>query len=1336
MMGQTRVVRQTQDGNMRYDGNADVPGLTPITARGATAAISTAPAAVFTVTTTEDTGDGSLRKAIEDANASPGLDLINFAILGTPEIYPMTELPQITSPVIIDGTTQTGYVGTPIVIIDGFNLSGALNGLTLMPGAVGSTVRGLVVTSFTNHGILVNANSVVVEGCYAGIASDGLTPGGNKGAGVFVQDASDCRVGGTLPAQRNVLSGNTLWGVMIRGLSQRDTVLGNYIGTTADGMVALGNGYDGVRLNIYIINGAGASHCVVGGSTPEARNLISGNDSAGVALVGQVVTNNTIIGNYIGTDVTGTAALPNVKDGVRFWNSMAITFGSPSSNVVGGITAGDRNIIAGNGDHGVWIVGGSSGGTDNTIIGNYIGTDITGLVKIPNGGNGVFLTTNVNGGTIANTRIGGGSPDSANIISGSALAGIYLLGDGVTYTSVVGNRIGLNASSPVPDTIPNGSSGVKIELAQNSVVGRGTPETANLIGGNGANGIYVLSISNLPMAISGNLIGTEQSRTVNLGNRLDGIRIAAPGITVGGDTRDSGNVIAFNRGGGVSVFSGTGNRIRNNAIFSNKARPGIDLGHNGITKNDSSDSDTGPNDYQNFPLLDSVVTSGGSTMVYGRMDSAKSSVELRIDLYEANVADSLHFGGADSLVGTTTVTTDNFGNAAFVVTIPRVVPPSHVFSATATDATGNTSEFSQALSGDSDGDGIFDSWETKGWGIDVNSDGVIDLDLWALGARPDHKDVFVEVDAMAGLAPDELVALGAVEGAFAAAPNSLVHNPDNTNGINLHTLLDDINIPRQPWSSYLTALDSFFILKKTYFGSREDSASPNSRFILEAKKLVFRYCIFADRFDEEHHSGAAELPPSSVGVGKNDFFVSLGGWPTDGGTPAQQAGTFMHELGHTLGLGHGGGDDIKYKPNYISVMNYTWMDPLKNWMPPGAWSLRYSTSALPSLNENSLNELNGLGATAGQYPLNMPVPFRDGFAKIHWARLAPGRKVDWDGNGDSTQTAVPVDISLLDLGENSVFQILNGYNDWSSLVYNFRTSPSFTNSPKASRLVSIQVDEMTPRIYDLLNNIPPPRPVGLFSMDGQLDSSSLLLTSNEGIDLYYAMSGSQLYVATKSAQLQGADVFVFVAVVPGTPQNSPRNKAGKVAKWSAVLTNRSSDNSSGWQDGSSLDLSSISIDTAGSFLEGVIDLEFMSGASPPRVYLAVGKYDSLDGGVLLAQAPAGNADGNIDSNEFAPIDIISGVRDGSMPASFALYQNYPNPFNPSTIIKYELPHSSFVTLNVYNTLGQEVSTLVNENKAAGTYTVEFDGKKLASGVYFYRIQAGQFVQSRKMIVLK
>jgi hypothetical protein len=100
--------------------------------------------------------------------------------------------------------------------------------------------------------------------------------------------------------------------------------------------------------------------------------------------------------------------------------------------------------------------------------------------------------------------------------------------------------------------------------------------------------------------------------------------------------------------------------------------------------------------------------------------------------------------------------------------------------------------------------------------------------------------------------------------------------------------------------------------------------------------------------------------------------------------------------------------------------------------------------------------------------------------------------------------------------------------------------------------------------------------------------------------------------------------------------------------------------------------------------------------------------------------------------------MIAGVNTPSneLPGIFRLDQNYPNPFNPNATIKYELPKSSDITLTVYDVLGREVSVLVNHRMDAGVHEVKFDGSNLASGVYFYRLQAGDFVATKRLLLMK
>ena len=348
---------------------------------------------------------------------------------------------------------------------------------------------------------------------------------------------------------------------------------------------------------------------------------------------------------------------------------------------------------------------------------------------------------------------------------------------------------------------------------------------------------------------------------------------------------------------------------------------------------------------------------------------------------------------------------------------------------------------------DADGDGLINAWELAG-GIDADGDGTVDLLLQ--GANPLRRDVFLEVDGMTGRTAS-LANLGAVVQAFANAP---VVNPDGSQGIDLHILYDETALPLTIWPG--TAVCTcppvcpnpppsgvwcdFANFKAAFFGSSAERNSANWPNIRAAKLMAHRYCVFADQFPFTLPngqviwgvSGMAEFPG-------NDLFITLGGWPTPGGTVAQRQGLFMHELGHTLGLDHGGGDPINYKPNYHSVMNYTWTVPgfvastNPYWQ---SWILDYSNAVWPTLDESNLIEAAGIG---GHVVDSVPV-----------GPLAPAARlvlengvVDW--NADGFLTPFPVQANVNQVPPNAASpanQLLVGYNDWVSLVY-FNNSPNF-----------------------------------------------------------------------------------------------------------------------------------------------------------------------------------------------------------------------------------------------------------------------------------------------------
>jgi parallel beta-helix repeat protein len=561
--------------------------------------------------------------------------------------------------VVIDASTQPGYAGTPLVEIDGLAIIDSFsNGLTIKAG--GSTVRGLAIGNVRNSaGIqLVGCDNNVIQGNYIGIGADGTTQRQNN-RGVVLFNSSNNLIGGTTAAARNVISGNQSAGIdVVAGSS--NVIQGNFLGTNAAGTAQLFNP-SGVSIqSLSSINN------LVGGTAAGAGNLISGN-SFGISTQG---TGTTIQGNLIGTDITGTKKIPNSTRGIQAIGD---------NMLVGGLTPGARNVISGNND-GVYIRG--AGGK---VQGNFIGTDITGTQALGNTSNGV---TAGEGALIGGTEAGARNIISANGSFGNIALGIN--GSGATAT-VQGNYIGTDVTGT--RSLGNPSNGIHISSGNNTIGGP-VAGAGNVISGNTA-GIVISSFStgSVGNVIQGNFIGTNAAGTGPVPNIQQGI--VAPNAvnnTIGGTQSGAANKIAYNGGPGIAITNSSGIVIRGNSIFSNNGL-GIDLGGDGVTANDNLDADVGPNTLQNFPVLTTVSSTNNSTTIQGSLGSLTNTT-FDIDFYSSAAADPSGNGEGAQFVGTTQVTTNGNGNGTINVTFPFALATGRVITATATDPNGNTSEFS------------------------------------------------------------------------------------------------------------------------------------------------------------------------------------------------------------------------------------------------------------------------------------------------------------------------------------------------------------------------------------------------------------------------------------------------------------------------------------------------------------------------------------------------------------------------------------------------------------------------------------------------------------------
>ena len=402
-----------------------------------------------------------------------------------------------------------------------------------------------------------------------------------------------------------------------------------------------------------------------------------------------------------------------------------------------------------------------------------------------------------------------------------------------------------------------------------------------------------------------------------------------------------------------------------------------------------------------------------------------------------------------------------------------LVPGTYSFVVYAEDAAGNSSQvmhiYDVIAAQDADEDGLLDTWETDG--IDADGDGTIDLALHQapFNADPNRKDVFIEIDyltcAAGGCAPGDTHShepeFAGLDDAVIAFADSPVDNPDGSTGITLHLMVGDA-MPDSLEIAFTTRrpgpADDYDDYKlgsapdpcDGYFGTAAERSSMGCDATLQARRLAFHYAIYGHSYSE------APLSSGIAEIRGNDFMVTLGGdpgaWIDASGTMREaEAGTLMHELGHNLGLHHGGADAVNCKPNYLSVMNYTlqvpYMDPTR--------PLDYSRSETLTLDESLLTETDGIGTDddlEGRYVIH-GVDGADTYSEI----TGTG-EIDWNGNGDVEAFLTEADVNWLDVigdcGE-SAGDVLEGHDDWSNLVYNFRAFPDYAHGSRQTSVTLV-----------------------------------------------------------------------------------------------------------------------------------------------------------------------------------------------------------------------------------------------------------------------------------------
>jgi hypothetical protein len=673
---------------------------------------------------------------------NPGIS-ISTATVGGVQIAPtlITDTPNSAAAltgnnavvrVIIDGSATTGATGfvldAPNCILRGLAIDGFNVGVSVPAAAdVGGLIQGNFIGNYLQFpvnletGIALPApDNVVVAGQ------------GNAQQGVVLACAN-ATLGGSDPQDNNVISGNGAQGVLIEPGGSGNQVLGNQIGVIGPSLNGLyyhvPNGAEGVL--IESLGTAGnpssivySSSNIIGGAVPGAGNVISTNFGYGVHLVGVGATRNLIEANYIGVApgggyIFGNGDPGNHLDGIRIEEA--------PDNQIGGPTTADGNVISSNVGAGIYITGNDATGNNvlNNIIGliasgeavlgngeagvadyspgtmigpgNVISANLLGVYISGSGATGVVVQSNLIGTDIAGAADLGNAQEGVRIDSAS---GVTVQGNGEGSQVISGNGIGISINGALStgnlvegnfigtDQLGehdrgNSNEGVLIEGSPNNTIGGITGATRNLISTNHW-GIRLDGAAATGDLVEGNLIGTDLTALLPLGNEVNGVIVSngASSNTIGGTGADQSNTIDFNFQAGVDVASGTANSILSNSIYLN-GQQGIVLG-------------AGANHSQVAPTLTGASGGGNTSNIQGSLASLDNTSFL-IQFFNSPTPDPSGFGQGQIFLGSTNVTTNATGHASISFDLSSGVPLGYWVTATATNlSTGDTSAFSNA----------------------------------------------------------------------------------------------------------------------------------------------------------------------------------------------------------------------------------------------------------------------------------------------------------------------------------------------------------------------------------------------------------------------------------------------------------------------------------------------------------------------------------------------------------------------------------------------------------------------------------------------------------------
>ena len=994
---------------------------------------------------------------------------------------------------------------------------------------------------------------------------------------------------------------------------------------------------------------------------------------------------NRIEGNFIGTDVTGTVALGNGWAGVHVI--------SPD-NTIGGTDPSARNVISGNvSGNGIYISG--AGASGNLIQGNFIGTDAEGTVALPNY-RGIVIYHHA-----SSNLVGGSDPNTRNVISGNAISGVLISGS-ARGNLVQGNIIGMNAEGAAP-------------LRNRVGVGISAGSSSNAVGltetGSGA----------------GNLIA---------GN-VEGVRVISAS-----DNRIQGNIIHSNVGEGVRVVYCTENAILGNSIYSNGCL-GIDLNRRytrceGVTPNDPGDGDPSPYYLQNFPVLTTVTMLDGVTSEIQGILNSRRDTRFRLEFFSNMTCDPSGYGEGETLFYATEVTTDLNGDAAFTVVVPREFVQDRSVTATATDPDGNTSEFSRCimemtLPPDFSADAFYLSIPAPD-GIAVREDGSL-----LVVNEGDPKGVFM---ASRGDMFDLGDAFSTTGAPPFDSPDDILLHPDGTvfvtDGNTLQTLFKIPDEGGEP----------------TVFVTDETISLPNDF-------NPFGIALAPSGFD------GPNVDPGDLIVADNAYSGSERAvWaihPRTGDARAIAQGSVFDD----------GPTQVAFSPDgRLFVHENYWIPGTSRIVILDAeGTVTPFLSDIPAAHQSlCIHPVTGeVYFGLGELGEIRRIPSAGGTPEVFASDLAFFQDIEFTPDGLTLFVSVVGNVIEI---TGPFFEEAQETPGGSDIVV-IPEDPETDTSPVTLTFEEIQEEGYTSLSITSEGSLPPSGfklgdPPTYYELTTTaefsdsirvcIDYSGVSVGNEANLKLFHFEGGAWVDVTTSLDPINDVICGVVTSLSPfavfedtGDPEVAisvdtselwpPNHKLQTVTATVSVSENypdsqvvltsiTSNEPDEGLGDGDKPD------DIQGAEF-GIDDREFQlraerSEEGEGRVYTIT--YTMQKGGTLIRASAMVTVPHDKGKDKGKGKD--KHAKQALIPERYALFQNQPNPFNPLTTIGYALPEAGDVRLTIYTVTGQRVAILVSGYQAAGRYEVVWDGSLFADGVYFYRLEAGAFVETRRMLLLK